>query len=63
MDDVHEGFLLNQPRDFTWTTNDRFFVDYVRVSERVYELAYAGDLAAARAAWLEEWDEEIGRTA
>lgn len=53
---VREGFLLTRPRSFMWTGGGRHFVDDVAVSERVYDLAFAGALAAARAAWLEEWD-------
>jgi hypothetical protein len=51
-----EGFLLTAPRTFSWTTDGRFYVDYVAVSEPVYLLAYGGELAAARAAWLEEFE-------
>jgi hypothetical protein len=52
---AREGFLLTRPRSFTWV-GERHYIDDVRVSERVYQLAYDGNLQAARAAWLEEWD-------
>jgi hypothetical protein len=56
---AREGFLLTRPRSFTWI-GERHYVDDVRVSERVYQLAYDGRLAQARAAWLEEWDAAAG---
>ena len=60
---VREGFLLTVPRSFTWISAGRHYIDDTAVSERVFDLAYAGELAAARAAWLEEWDAAMGRPA
>jgi len=53
---LREGFLLTPPRTLVWNTNGRHYVDDVPVSERVYDLAYRGDLMNARAAWLAEFD-------
>lgn len=55
--DVREGFLLTPPRTFSWAPNGPFYVDDVAVTERVYDLAYRGRLAAARAAWLADCEE------
>jgi hypothetical protein len=60
---VREGFLLTAPRSLHWTTDGWYYVDDVAVSQRVYDLAEAEDLAAARTAWLDEWDAAHGKTA
>lgn len=51
-----EGFLLTRPRSFRWDTTGRHFIDDVRVSETVFDLAYAGELTHAREVWLREFD-------
>jgi len=56
---VREGFLLTPPHAFMWH-GDRYWIDDVPVSERVYDLARDGDLAGARAAWLAEFDAAAG---
>jgi hypothetical protein len=53
---LREGFLLTRPRSFSWSPGSVHYVDYVPVSEAVYDLAYAGELQAARALWLEEFE-------
>lgn len=49
---AREGFLLTPPR-LAWR-GEQHYIDDVPVSERVWLLAYGNDLAAARAAWLED---------
>jgi len=44
--------LLTPPR-LAWR-GEQHYIDDVPVSERVWLLAYGNDLAAARAAWLED---------
>lgn len=56
---IREGFLLTAPQRFSWAPGGPFYVDDVAVSEDVYDLAYAGALAAARAAWLAAWDRPL----
>lgn len=44
------------PRRFSWDTSGRHFVDDVLVSEPIYQLAYTGQVTAARALWLAGFD-------
>jgi hypothetical protein len=53
---AREGFLLVHPRRFSWDTSGRHFVDDVLVSEPIYQLAYTGQVTAARALWLAGFD-------
>lgn len=59
--DVPEGFLLTVPQSFQWNSTGQHWVDAVPVSEHVYDLALEGQLAAARAAWLEDCESGKGR--
>jgi hypothetical protein len=54
-----EGFLLTPPRELSWTTGGLFYVDGVAVSQAVYDLAEAGELAAARALWLAGFENRL----
>lgn len=51
---AREGFLLTRPYMFSWSASGPLYVDHVQVSDAVYDLAYRGHLAAARALWLIE---------
>jgi hypothetical protein len=53
---LREGFLLTRPRTFRWDTAGRHFIDDMPVSAAVFDLAYAGQLTAARTVWLGEFD-------
>lgn len=56
---AREGFLLTKPYMFSWSKSGPLYVDHVPVSDEVYDLAYRGHLAAARALWLIEVEQGV----